>query len=793
MHAKTFSSRITCVLRLLVGGALLLLLLALAGGIRHAPVANADPLAEGDNRWSVNFSLTGPEGPVYALALSADNTRIFVGGSFYRASGQVVRNIAAWNPVGWSSLGYGLDGDVTALAVDGSNLYVGGAFHGICYDAPCTTKIPANHIAKWNGLQWSALSYGLNDTVAALAADTTNHRVYAGGALHAYCGNMACNSGNTTANHIAMWNANTSTWSTVGNGLNSDVYAFAYDASTSTLYAGGAFTAYCTDAGCSTWTEADYVARWNGVTWSAHGLGLDGPVRALAAVGGGFAGLYAGGDFHHTDYSTVANHIAKYEAPGWKRVGGSTTTGLDATVYSLVLDSSQNLYAGGDFSEICLDNNCYDGTGSPASHVVKYVAGGNAAPTPLGAGVSGAFGSHPVRALLTSPTSVYAAGELEIAGSVPAWHIARWTGTAWVNLSQLGQGMSNIVSAIAADASGNVYAGGDFGAAGPIVARGLAKYNGISWSAPAPVPGYWARAIALAGNGDIYAAYYNTLYRWTSSSGWTTFKLANGFFNALVLDASNHLYVGGSFDYLCGTDCSSGLLRVNGIAEWDGTNWSGIGNGFSTAGVNALAFDSNGVLYAGGSFLNACADLTCATSNRVNRVARWTGTTWAALGSGVNGDVRALAADANGRLYVAGAFSHLCPDGPCATPGTQMNHIARWSNSAWSAMGHGVHDPVNALALDRFGSLYVGGEFTRLCANSTCSETGEILNHVAKWNGAIWSTLGSGTDGTVNALAVDARGYLDVGGAFTQAGGKSSVYFGRFQIIQPLFLPLVRR
>ncbi len=229
------------------------------------------------------------------------------------------------------------------------------------------------------------------------------------------------------------------------------------------------------------------------------------------------------------------------------------------------------------------------------------------------------------------------------------------------------------------------------------------------------------------------------------------------------------------------------------MAKWDGTNWSGVGNGFSMGAVNALASDSNGVLYAGGSFLNACVDDKCTTSNRVNRVARWTGTAWATLGSGVNGDVRALAGDKSGGLYVAGAFSKLCPDGPCASPVTPMNHIGRWSNSAWSTLGQGVHDPVNALAFDRFNNLYVGGEFTRLCADSACGSDGEILNYIARWSGTAWSTLGSGTDGTVNALAVDTRGYLNVGGAFTQAGGKSSVHLGRFQVTQWLYLPLMRR
>ncbi len=52
--------------------------------------------------------------------------------------------------------------------------------------------------------------------------------------------------------------------------------------------------------------------------------------------------------------------------------------------------------------------------------------------------------------------------------------------------------------------------------------------------------------------------------------------------------------------------------------------------------------------------------------------------------------------------------------------------------------------------MDGGGNLYAGGEFT--------TAGGMAANHIAKWNGTIWSALGSGMNNDVYALAVDGSG-----------------------------------
>ena len=117
----------------------------------------------------------GMNDEVHALALNG--TELYAGGQFTMADGMSASRIARWNGSAWNPLGSGVGGGsgfpiVSALAVGGRALYVGGTF---------TTAggVPANYVAKWGGQGWSALGSGTNSAVAALATDETN--VYAGG------------------------------------------------------------------------------------------------------------------------------------------------------------------------------------------------------------------------------------------------------------------------------------------------------------------------------------------------------------------------------------------------------------------------------------------------------------------------------------------------------------------------------------------------------------------------------------------------------------------------------------
>jgi hypothetical protein len=105
--------------------------------------------------------------------------------------------------------------------------------------------------------------------------------------------------------------------------------------------------------------------------------------------------------------------------------------------------------------------------------------------------------------------------------------------------------------------------------------------------------------------------------------------------------------------------------------------------------------------------------------------------------------------------------------------GSAANYIAKWNGSGWTALGSGVDDEVVALAVSG-GDVYAGGYFT--------TAGGSAANYIAKWNGSSWTALGSGmgcaTYPSVNALAVSGSD-LYAGGHFTTAGGKVSAYIAR--------------
>src|SRR5437667_6725205 len=105
------------------------------------------------------------------------------------------------------------------------------------------------------------------------------------------------------------------------------------------------------------------------------------------------------------------------------------------------------------------------------------------------------------------------------------------------------------------------------------------------------------------------------------------------------------MYAGGSFAIASGSE-------ANCIAKWNGSSWTALGSGM-TYGVRALAV-SGSDLYAGGDF-------TTAGDSPANSIAKWTESSWTALGSGMNGGligapaVFALAVSGT-ELYAGGGF-----------------------------------------------------------------------------------------------------------------------------------------
>ena len=355
----------------------------------------------------------------------------------------------------WSALDMGLNGSVSAIAVNGSDIYVGGAFT----DVGGTSVTGLNFIAKWNGTAWSALDMGLNGNINAIAVSGSD--IYVGGFFTDVGGGTSV----TGLNNIAKWNG--TAWSALGQGLNNDVNAIAV--SGSDIYAGGSFTDV---GGGTTVTGLNNVAKWNGTAWSALDMGLSNAVTAIAVSG---SDIYVGGIFTDVGGGTSVtglNRIAKWNGTVWSALD----MGLNGAVSAIAVSGS-DIYVGGPFSAV--------GTGGTAVTGLNRIAKWNGtAWSALNRGLNGG-----VSAIAVSGSDIYAGGTFTVVGSggTPVTglnRIAKWNGTAW---SALDRGLNSEVRAIKASGS-NIYVGGGFGnvGTGGIAVTGL--NNIAQWNVSAVLP-----------------------------------------------------------------------------------------------------------------------------------------------------------------------------------------------------------------------------------------------------------------------------------------------------------------
>jgi hypothetical protein len=180
-------------------------------------------LLKGDG---TNWSTVGRvDGQVYAILESGTN--VYLGGRFSMGGLAAATNVARWDGVRWSSIGGGIRNDrgdafVSALAVDGDRLFVGGFFQ-------FAGSAPANNVACWNGSEWSALGSGVNDDyVRSLAV--IGHDLYVGGSFS--------RAGGVPASNVARWDG--TNWSALGSGTSHSVHALA--ANGDALFVSGDFT-----------------------------------------------------------------------------------------------------------------------------------------------------------------------------------------------------------------------------------------------------------------------------------------------------------------------------------------------------------------------------------------------------------------------------------------------------------------------------------------------------------------------------------------------------------------------
>jgi trimeric autotransporter adhesin len=664
-------------------------------------------------------------------ALAFDSSgKLYAGTSvFYSDDSLVINHVEKWDGTVWRNVGGDLHGMISALAFDAKgNLYAG-------TDGVTRPGV----VEKWDGAAWTTLAEIPSGFIKGLAVDRQG-TLYACGSFNAI--------GSVRANSVAKWDG--TKWGPLGAGVR-EVVSLRYPDTTFSrqarlsglLMSGNDLYVYGSiDSAGSIATHT--VAKWDGSSWSAVGSGSDYYIGNLVTdrQGGIYAPEYclvenlnvrkvvklAGNEWAVIDSEgyaapweyrpnpdlfypwlvTFDNSDNIYGMCYWNFMrfhGGKWTffceeKGVNGYVSAFALDSaSGNLYVSGSFSS----------AGSTPIRDIARWDGRSWSALDSGKGLK----SSGIRALAMGKNGILYAVAGGFGGSDTLSTLAAWNGASWRTIAtivcNLGIGCQKSFSALALDAEGSLFVGGYFDTLGGKTVHNIAKWNGTAWS-----------SLGAGTTGEV---------------------------RALVFDRNGNLFAGGRFD-------KAGSVTVRNIAQWNGTAWAGLGEGIPedqwNAPVNVLAFDNSGILYAGGSF-------SVAGGVEAHNIAQWNGTAWSPLGEGVgiaeadyagDGGINALAFDNGGLLYAGGNFD--------VAGSIKANGVARWDGSAWSDLGGGIKRPsffndniyvgndngtAYALLCDKNGTLSVGGAFSvaggktscnfaqcKLTGNNTAFSGGQIAN-----------------------------------------------------------------
>jgi trimeric autotransporter adhesin len=623
---------------------------------------------------------------------------LIVGGHFSSIGSLTAFHVARWDGTSWSTFGSGLVGfgEVQALAVYNGELYAGGSFN---------TNSGLDGIAKWNGSAWVAVGGPVtfqSDGVMTLhvASDNT---LWAGGEFSAI--------GGVPAAGVARWNG--TTWQAVGGGLPGGM-AWAMTEWQGRMIVAGGF-----DLG----NNVRGIAAWNGASFVSVGAsgnhGLNGVGLALYATP---SHLYVGGDFSLAGVLPTSA-LARFDGSQWESLGGvgggagfPIVTGFAAWQGKVAVAGRFERVGSeiGSGGILCWNSAAWDpaiggaagwqavgeGLGMPGTvlDMVPWrggyvVAGsGNQLRTNLTW-----FDGHTYRPLAWFDGPVQKVhewqGDLIVSGAfqyrdgLPTTRCVRFDGQNWTP-------MGSVLASDFHEFQGSLYAS----------AGGYLRWNGSSWQQV---------GFAIADSGDLaefqgrlYLAglrsYFQTdgLFDW---DGTTMRSVPNGPTNRAhaLLPRGNELWIGGEF-----TQC--GTTAIQRLARYDGVTFQQVGTGVpgpqgQGVAVRTLA-ELDGDLYLGGSFNTQIGFVA-------NYIARWDGTAYRALGSGLNSVVNRIVPEpATGNLWVVGMFTSAA--GSPSTGGVPSFGMARYrTRDDWLDLGLPLAGSVGTAHLTGHGAVELGGQF----------------------------------------------------------------------------------
>ena len=182
--------------------------------------------------------------------------------------------------------------------------------------------------------------------------------------------------------------------------------------------------------------------------------------------------------------------------------------------------------------------------------------------------------------------------------------------------------------------------------------------------------------------------------------------------------------------------------------------------------VSSIAIQSDGKIVLGGGF-TTFNDVT------VNRIVRLNsnGTRDTAFttntGTGLTGNVNAIAIQSDGKIVLVGAFGTF--NGVTSVGIARLNSDGTLDTAFTTNTGTGTNNVVNSIAIQSDGKIVLGGQFTTF--------NGATVNRIVRLNSdgtldtAFTTNTGTGASGTVSAIAIQSDGKIVLVGQFTTFNG----------------------
>jgi len=212
------------------------------------------------------------------------NNELYVAGTFDSINGIPAMHIAKYNGFNWSNVSTGIHGNnVNDLQIYQDELYAVGVFDSAGY-------VHSNYITRWDGIEWDSLLYGVPYGNSAMIE--WENELLVGSDVDVILGQPYF--------YIHSWN--TSQWySFSSQEYIADVIGFKIYNNQLYLHGRGSVTG---PIGYS------YVAVWGGTNWNNVGTGLNKNVDDLIVYNGE---LYACGWFDEIHHGSYHNYIAKLD------------------------------------------------------------------------------------------------------------------------------------------------------------------------------------------------------------------------------------------------------------------------------------------------------------------------------------------------------------------------------------------------------------------------------------------------------------------------------------------------